>query len=198
MRTLIKALLSVCMLLAFASVSQAQSVELFDESTLGTPDGMPPAIESICDEEEGAAFGLCNAFCEAMDCETDNPQASATACDKVKSKYQQITGQQPPCLQSCICNELLPGFLAAANAPITHCSDNPANSFVGLLTNDGTTYPSAVVSPSFSICGFAQGLGGFALLITQEQALACHGFLRAKAAAAGVTCSPDLFPPPAH
>ena len=185
MRILIKALLAVCMLLALANVSQAQPAEPFNASTAGTPDGMPPAIESICDEEEGAAFGLCNAFCEAMDCETDNPQASATACDKVKSKYQQITGQEPPCLQQrCVCNELLPGYLAAASAPINHCADIPADGFFGLLTNGGATYPSAQSFAGFNICGFAFALGGNAILITQEEALECQDFLRAKAAAA--------------
>src|SRR5260221_520465 len=44
-----------------------------------TPDGMPPARETICDNESGAAFGLCNAYCEAMDCDSASPQASATA-----------------------------------------------------------------------------------------------------------------------
>ena len=33
----------------------------------GTPDGMPPSQETVCDGLSGAAFGLCNAFCEAQD-----------------------------------------------------------------------------------------------------------------------------------
>jgi len=44
-----------------------------------TPDGQTPAEETVCDHESGAAFGLCNAYCEAMDCDSANPQASATA-----------------------------------------------------------------------------------------------------------------------
>lgn len=34
-----------------------------------TPDGTTPAEETICDGLEGAAFGLCNAYCEAKDCD---------------------------------------------------------------------------------------------------------------------------------
>ena len=44
----------------------------------GTPDWMTPHQETVCDSETGAAFGLCNAYCEAMDCESASPQASAT------------------------------------------------------------------------------------------------------------------------
>lgn len=51
---------------------------------------------SACDGESGAAYGLCNAYCEAMDCD-GAPQASQTACDKVESKYTNITGMTMPC-----------------------------------------------------------------------------------------------------
>ena len=33
-----------------------------------TPDGVPPSLETVCDAETGAAYGLCTAYCEAMDC----------------------------------------------------------------------------------------------------------------------------------
>lgn len=32
-----------------------------------TPDGLTPAVETICDQFSGALFGLCNAICEAQD-----------------------------------------------------------------------------------------------------------------------------------
>ena len=63
----------------------------------GTPDWMTPHQETICDSETGAAFGLCNAYCEAMDCDSANPQASATACTKVRDKFTNITGRPLPC-----------------------------------------------------------------------------------------------------
>ena len=52
----------------------------------------------ICAAESGAAFGFCTAYCEAMDCDGDEPAASETACLKVKDKYMQVTGKQTlPC-----------------------------------------------------------------------------------------------------
>jgi len=65
-----------------------------------TPDGQTPAVEEVCPREAGAAFGLCNAYCEAMDCHlandedpTTSPSASATACLKVQNRYLQFTGE---------------------------------------------------------------------------------------------------------
>ena len=40
-----------------------------------TPDGKTPAEETVCEGLSGAAFGLCNAYCEAMDCDGE-PKAS--------------------------------------------------------------------------------------------------------------------------
>ena len=75
-----------------------------------TPDGLTPNMESVCDAETGAAFGLCNAYCEAMDCEFETPQASQTACDKVASKFNNITGRTLPCKLDCPCIDLIPEF----------------------------------------------------------------------------------------
>ncbi len=54
---------------------------------------------SVCEGETGRAFGLCNAYCEAMDCDWD-PNASEKACARVKSNYQRLTGEEElPCEQ---------------------------------------------------------------------------------------------------
>ena len=66
-------------------------------SALGTPDGFPPPMEHICDAEKGAAYGLCNAYCQAMDCDSETPSASGTACQKVANKFINITNRQVPC-----------------------------------------------------------------------------------------------------
>ena len=66
-----------------------------------TPDGQTPAQESVCDGESGAAFGLCNAYCEAMDCDSANPQATVKACNQVEDKFINITGLLPPCAELC-------------------------------------------------------------------------------------------------
>src|ERR1700759_1972914 len=47
MRTLIKAILPLCLLLTFAGAAAAQ-----------TPDGSPPSQETVCDGQTGAAYGL--------------------------------------------------------------------------------------------------------------------------------------------
>ena len=61
-----------------------------------TPDGDTPAVETVCDGESGAAFGLCIAYCEAMDC--DNlPEASMYACESVRRTFNRITGGDVPC-----------------------------------------------------------------------------------------------------
>jgi len=64
-----------------------------------TPDGFPPSEEDICDAFSGAAFGLCNAYCEAMDCDSENPHASERACNKVlENFYKHYEFNMPPCL----------------------------------------------------------------------------------------------------
>jgi hypothetical protein len=62
-----------------------------------TPDGDTPSVELVCDGQVGAAFGLCNAYCEAMDCDYVTPQASEKACNKVLDRFTQLSGAMPPC-----------------------------------------------------------------------------------------------------
>ena len=65
-----------------------------------TADGDTPAEETVCQENElgGALKGLCNAYCEAMDCDAD-PNANLTACESVRDKFfKKSGGIEPPCL----------------------------------------------------------------------------------------------------
>jgi len=66
--------------------------------------GVPQSRESVCESAglSGAPFGLCNAFCEAMDCDSDWPRASARACEQVLAKFESKAGPGtlPPCLQA--------------------------------------------------------------------------------------------------
>jgi len=66
-------------------------------STAQTPDGVTPATEDICTNwgYTGKLNGLCNAYCEAMDCDAANPQASQTACERVLNKIQGALGDEP-------------------------------------------------------------------------------------------------------
>lgn len=59
-----------------------------DEDDLGTPDGDPPSRESVCDGLDGAAFGLCNAFCEAQDCDVE----WKNSCEQLRDNFERQTG----------------------------------------------------------------------------------------------------------
>jgi hypothetical protein len=74
-------------LLALVPASQAQ-----------TADGQTPAVEDVCDGQIGALWGLCVAYCEAMDCDFDYPHADDRACNRVLENYKKLSGQLPPCV----------------------------------------------------------------------------------------------------
>lgn len=63
-----------------------------------TPDGATPAVEDICTQwgMTGKVYGLCNAYCEAMDCDAgENAQASEQACARVLGKIVAALGDTP-------------------------------------------------------------------------------------------------------
>lgn len=63
-----------------------------------TPDGAPPAEETVCSALQGAAFGLCNAYCEAQDCDV-HPRPS---CAQLLANFRRITGMPSfPCDTVC-------------------------------------------------------------------------------------------------
>jgi len=66
-------------------------------TTAQTPDGATPATEDICTTwgYTGKLNGLCNAYCEAMDCDAANPQASQNACDRMLNKIHGELGDEP-------------------------------------------------------------------------------------------------------
>jgi len=44
------------------------------------------------------AFGVCNAYCEAVDCDGQNPHGSARACERLADRFARFgTGMQLPC-----------------------------------------------------------------------------------------------------
>jgi hypothetical protein len=183
MSTSIKSIFPLCLLLTFAGAAAAQ-----------TPDGSPPSEETVCDGQTGAAYGLCTAFCEAMDCDSDDPQASQTACDKVGEKFLTITGQAPPCVaHACPCVDGVPGFIEALNGEfgLTSCQEQvfPGFELVRLTTGDGR-FPSSQTSVTgLDACGFFPG-GESLVFIPESEAAACIALIREKAAAAGLTCTP--------
>jgi len=56
-----------------------------------TPDGTPPAEETVCDEYSGKTYGICNAYYQAMDCNNPDTRASKQACDNLKAKMDTLT-----------------------------------------------------------------------------------------------------------
>lgn len=66
----------------------------------GTPDGATPAEEDVCDGYTGRAYGLCTAYCEAMDCDDERVHASDAACASVRRNFVKATGSELPCEES--------------------------------------------------------------------------------------------------
>src|SRR5262245_23634879 len=81
-----------------------------------------PAEETVCDGQVGAAFGLCNAYCEAMDCDADRPQASATACNAVSQRFEKLTGTLPPCTCPCLAFPEFADVINGTNTRISACT----------------------------------------------------------------------------
>jgi hypothetical protein len=89
-----------CFLLVFAGAAFAK-----------TPDGKPPSVETVCDNEKGVLFGLCNAYCEAQDCTDPNQHSSNTACQQlIKNWNKHAEGRPFPCETTCPCASMLELF----------------------------------------------------------------------------------------
>ena len=148
-----------------------------------TPDGVPPSLETVCDAETGAAYGLCNAYCEAMDCDSPDPHASATACAKVGSKFQNVTGRAVPCDLSCPCTSI-PAFNAVL-AAASSCFD--ADATLSASNGTGEAFSDTPELTSFS-CGYIGAPANIILPITQEDAAACIQVIRNAITSRGLTC----------
>lgn len=65
-----------------------------------TADGLTPAEETTCDGLPKAEFGLCNAYCEAIDCDTR--EQPLKACESLRDNYFELTGFSAfPCDVTC-------------------------------------------------------------------------------------------------
>ena len=193
MRTWIKMILSLCLLFTFAGAAAAQlpaEAQAWADAAQGqgTPDGEPPSVEVNCDGQTGAAHGLCNAYCEAMDCDSATPQASQNACNKVRDNFTRITGQGLPC--DCPCVTRYPNFIETLNGDngtLLQCIEGllgPGS--VTVVTSSGF-FPQAAILGPFGGCGNARS---FPLIITPAEALVCSGLIRNMAEAAGLECGP--------
>ncbi len=177
---------------------------------MGTPDGETPAEEIVCDGLSGAAFGLCNAYCEAMDCESAEAKASQNACDTIKGKLLVKHGVDVSggCVfngggAECPCD--VAAFEVGLEAQFgedlfqSNCNPDSSNSvdaditWVNLAANDPTA-PIATYSISDSKCTLVPD--GTALPegrdLTPEEAADCVN----KAGAICDECEPPVVEPP--
>src|SRR6476469_605060 len=118
-----------------------------------TPDGKPPSQETVCDGQTGATFGLCNAYCEAMDCDSPNHEASDTACAAVKRNYERKTGQPLPCEIECPCVKQFPLFADLASGAAMAQSCIADAQVISVATPEGTfaIVNSATMPPFCSV-----------------------------------------------
>ena len=73
-------------------------------------DGMNPSEETSCDPlRDSPAFGLCNAYCEAKDCDSPNPKGSENSCNQILSNFKRVTNEQMPCIEPAPASESPPG-----------------------------------------------------------------------------------------
>lgn len=82
-----RALATLALLLVFAVAIEAQ-----------TPDGKTPAVETVCDNVPHNLKGLCNAFCEAKDCDSEARAADAACSAVLRNYHRRSAGVDPPCL----------------------------------------------------------------------------------------------------
>jgi hypothetical protein len=126
-----------------------------------TPDGETPADETVCD----------------MDCESDEPAASATACTKVRTKFQNITGHDLPCeAASCPCSGH-PDWEAVLAGTVFNCIDGGDNAL--LQTSGGTAVADS--RPGIASCGG----NTFFFPATPEEGAVCVDLITALCGPAG-------------
>jgi len=149
-----------------------------------TPDGQPPSRETVCDNETGAAYGLCVSYCEAKDCGDPNQRASDRACESVMRNFERKTGRPLPCAMNCPCSDQLVVFaqIVAGTVGVERCivDDN----LLLVITDQGDT---AIIEDGVTPNCNVNGEGPFIPLSPNEE-LVCRVRLREAVEATGVIC----------
>lgn len=188
--------LTFCLLLLTAGAALAQT-------PAPIPNGSWPFENTVCDDQTGAAYGLCLAYCEAMECDLANDLNSETApnapfrtCNKVRNVFKRIAGDDMPCECPCwddpnlpLWSEYLAGeaepdacFLdadvcAIAGAPPEFCT--PPQGDAHLIVFDGgersMQFTSLGVNPGVfpPSCGQGGAGGGPDHLVSPSQGAVC-------------------------
>lgn len=168
------------------TLSLALLVSWTGAASAKTPDGMPPSVETVCDNETGAAFGLCNAYCEAMDCDSPNHHASDNGCEHVKANFERKTGRPLPCEVQCPCFEQFDLFadIQSGAATVSQCFIEPT--VISVITDSDAFALVVANTPDmapFCSVNFEQF---FELTATEE--LVCRVALRLASEAQGIPC----------
>lgn len=67
--------------------------------------GRGQGTATVCDEANliGAAYGACNVYCEALNCDGLRPNGPASSCERALDRFMELTGELPPCEPVCPC-----------------------------------------------------------------------------------------------
>ena len=145
--------------------------------------GAAAAQDDPCAGLDGNAYGLCNAYCEAMDCDSPNQPASERACERKFQQFQLLTGEVPPCEGvTCPCiDDQYPIFTSFADGSrlITGCSvdDTPGDSMVMTIDSSLASATVTIVDGEVPTCAAADSPDFETLMITKEQAMECGALL---------------------
>ncbi len=130
--------------------------------------------ESVCKDVEGKwPRGLCYAYCEALDCDGNDPRGSANSCTKLGEKYLRMTDTMPPCVNevtlSCPCfGDLETVF----NGSTPSCS--PIQNPTLIWDSSSGTQVQAVATTGFNAC---IGVNGLMQTISVDDANGCLGMI---------------------
>jgi len=120
-----------------------------------TPDGLTPSVEDLCDQYEGRAFGLCNSYCEARDCDDPRVRAADASCAATERQFKQMTGRDLACSPEVPCTIVAEDDIRSDLSP----SDFPLT--ISVLANDVVTDGEATIrddSIGEDNLGFIEGL----------------------------------------
>ena len=151
-----------------------------------TPDGQPPSVETVCDNETGAAYGLCTAYCEAKDCGDPNQHASDTACEANRRNFEKKTGRPIPCEITCPCSGLVElfGRITTGAVVVDQCIDY---GFLLFVSTQGGAFVTVENGPPAACSANDQPPP---VILTDIERLVCRVALRKAVEAQGVMCRP--------
>ncbi len=178
------------MLTAGATLGLAFAVAPVTQAKM--PDGETPAEETVCDSlDGGTAWGLCNAYCEAMDCDSDDPRASDQACQRVLDNFMVHDPGPIPCeapVCPCFDETDLDDIVARCEAPnsILSCSGPPSADYSLRCSGSGVASFVAVtrsLGPTERSCALVDDDGDPSIFVfnpTIDERHACMELLEAK------------------